>query len=192
MKRTEWLMRLENELDRMKVSNPKEIFADYEEHFTIGASQGKTEEEIATKLGDPQAAARAHQAETLVTKAAGGEKGPQVKNVFNATMRVLMLTPFNFFMLIGPFLAVAIFLFSGWMVCVAFAGVSAALIGVSFLSLPFLVSYFAAVGAVIFAALAFCGITILSVLTMILITQWILTLFVSYMRWNVDFVLQKQ
>jgi uncharacterized membrane protein len=195
MKRTEWLIKLEQELTRLGVIGPREVVADYEEHFSIGASQGKSEEDIAAKLGDPAAIARAHHAENLVTKvtapAGSPNATPEMADILRATFRLLLLTPFNFIMLICPFLIIATFLFTGWLLSAVFSAVSVVLLVVAALCFPFLLVNFWSAGAVLFGALGFVCMTGITLMTMYVATKWIINLFVSYLRWNVNFVLEK-
>lgn len=192
MRRTEWLIQFEQELTRLRVPSPREIVADYEEHFANAMGGGKPEDEVAAKLGDPVAAARAHQAESLLTKAVQDPaRGPDPATVLRATFRLLVLTPFNFIMLIGPFLLAAVFLVVGWSLCLAVGAVCIAAFTVTFATLPFLFINFWGPFAAAFGSFALVGCTLFGVLTMVLISQTVLKLFVSYMRWNVDFVLEK-
>ncbi|MBX2987581.1 MAG: DUF1700 domain-containing protein [Bdellovibrionaceae bacterium] len=192
MTRTEWLIKLERELTRLGVPAPREIVADYEEHFAIAAGAGKKEEETAAKLGDPVSVARAHQAERLVSQVATPGEAPKMRDVASATWRLLVLTPFNFFMLIGPFLLLAICLFTGWMLCLTFGGVSLAILTLAATSVPLLAVNFWGTGALILAALGFVSLTVFGIMTMLLISKGALSFFVSYLKWNVDFVLAKK
>jgi uncharacterized membrane protein len=54
----EYLMRLEKSLKHMSVAEKKDILQDYREHFEIGKSSGKTEEQIAKALGEPEQLAK--------------------------------------------------------------------------------------------------------------------------------------
>ena len=192
MKRTEWLITLEQELTRLGVARAKEILADYEEHFAAAVDAGKAEEDVAAKLGDPKAAARAHMAEGLVTQVTGHEfKAGDMPSILRATLRLLVLTPFTFLMLVGPFAIVALFLVIGWAITMMFGGFSiGAIIGGMF-AFPFMLVSFWGAGAIFFGAAAFVGLTALIAMTMWVLTKWTLTLFVSYLRWNIDFVLEK-
>lgn len=190
MSKREWLQKLENEMSRIGVFHFREITRDYEEHFNVGVSQGKTETEIAAKLGDPLAVARAHHAETLVTKVQSSS-GTGLMGALSAALRLLILTPFNFFMLIGPFLITIAFLVTGWVTCLVSGAVSVAAVVVTIVALSFLFMNFWGTGAFIFGSLGFIGATILGLMLMWLITRWIVDLFISYLKWNVNFVLEK-
>ena len=201
MKRTEWLIKLEQELIRLKVPQPREIVADYEEHFAAAMEARKSEEDTAAKLGDPKTVAGAHSAEYLMAgasptvplpPAAAIPFKPDLGNMLRASLRLLVLTPFNFLMLVGPFLIFCLFLIVGWTIAGAMTGASAGAILLGVISLPFMVLNFWLVSGLFFGAMAFIGFTVLTVMTMSLLTKWILQIFASYLRWNVDFVLEKR
>lgn len=192
MRRTEWLIELERELTRLEVVGRSEILRDYEEHFSAAMDAGKAEEDVSAKLGDPKAVARAHQAESLVTQARRPDGKPaDMSSILKATFRLLLLTPFTFLMLAGPFAIVSLLLLVGWSVTLACGGASIAAVAVGLFALPFLLVSFWGAGAFLFGAVAVIGFTALVAMTMWILTKWTLQLFISYMRWNVDFVLEK-
>jgi hypothetical protein len=53
MTKTEFLVALQEELDRLRVPDAQEILDEYEEHFQCKIADGYTEEEIAARLGNP-------------------------------------------------------------------------------------------------------------------------------------------
>jgi len=53
MTREEYLATLKSALRSLPETDVADIAQDFEEHFTIGLSQGKTEHEISAELGDP-------------------------------------------------------------------------------------------------------------------------------------------
>lgn len=65
MNRSEFLSSLKDELRRIPQVDRNEILYDYEEHFSIGLEQGKTEEEISMDLGDPRTIARQFNADII-------------------------------------------------------------------------------------------------------------------------------
>lgn len=191
MNRRTWIDQLHENLRKEGLHDTAEILADYEEHFNAGLASGKTEEEVATKLGEPALVARAHQAEALVTRSPVTGRDPDMGAVMRATLRMLVLTPFNFLMLIGPFLIFAVFLLTGWTLVATFAAMSvAALVGVV-LSVPLLFMNFWIGGTTFFGSLGFISMTVFGTLTMYLITRWVISVFVSYLQWNVNFVIGK-
>lgn len=194
MKRSEWLVKLEQEMSRLGVPNGREIVADYEEHFSVAMEAGKSEEEVCEKLGDPLTVAKAHQLEKLVTVSmpAGSPNGTMdMSGILRAALRVLILTPLNFFLMIGPFVVIATLLVTGWIVAVVFGLLSLAASVLALIGVPFLVVNFWSAGALVFGSLAFIGFTVIGVMTMWVLTKVLMTFFVSYLRWNVNFVLEK-
>lgn len=73
----EFLMRLARSLKHMSAEEKQDILADYREHFEIGKESGKSEEQIAKALGEPEqlakmfsamgAAGRAHESRGVRT-----------------------------------------------------------------------------------------------------------------------------
>lgn len=57
-------------LKHMRTEEKQEILQDFREHFEVGLSSGKTEEEIAVELGDPRQLARMYSAESAADRAA--------------------------------------------------------------------------------------------------------------------------
>lgn len=191
MNRLEWMRNLREELDAAGVPKSSEIVADYEEHFAVAAERGEHEQNVILRLGPPAAVARAHHAEAMITKVEAGSEW-DFSNALGAALRLLVLTPFNFFMLIGPFLILCILLVVGWMLCLVGGALSVGAIALALFSLPFLIFSFWGTGAVFFGALAFVGLTVLSVLAMFWISKALVRVFVSYLRWNIDFVIDRK
>lgn len=191
MNRMEWMRTLRAELDAAGLPKPAEIVADYEEHFAVAAERGENEQNVILRLGPPGAVARAHLAEALVTKVEAGSEW-DFSNAMGAALRLLVLTPFNFFMLIGPFLILCVLLITGWMLCLLGGVLSVAAIAIALFALPFLIFSFWGTGAVFFGAMAFIGLTVLSVLSMFWISKGLFRVFVSYLRWNIDFVIDRK
>ena len=53
MKKTEFLERLGQELEKRNVADPADIVEEYEQHFAMKMADGYAEEEIAARLGSP-------------------------------------------------------------------------------------------------------------------------------------------
>ena len=53
MKKTEFLSKLSQELERRNVADAADILEEYEQHFDLKLADGYVEEEIAARLGDP-------------------------------------------------------------------------------------------------------------------------------------------
>lgn len=54
MNKKEYLAKLRMYLQGLPISELEDIISDYDEHFNIGISKGKSEEEISRELGDPK------------------------------------------------------------------------------------------------------------------------------------------
>ena len=57
MTKTEFLQQLYNLLGVLPADERDDIIADFEEHFSAGTSEGKSEEQICSELGDPKSCA---------------------------------------------------------------------------------------------------------------------------------------
>ncbi len=57
MRKIDFMQTLERALTPLAVEERRDILADFEEHFASGQALGKSEEEVARELGDPQALA---------------------------------------------------------------------------------------------------------------------------------------
>lgn len=111
MNKATYLSTLESYLQRISEAEKKDIMQDFEEHFTIGLMEGKSEEEIAAALGSPQLIAKEllanYHLEQATTKTSTG-------NMFRAVWATIGLSFFNLIVVLGPFLALASIIFSGW------------------------------------------------------------------------------
>lgn len=84
MKKTEYLDRLKNGLEKNDVPDAEEIVSEYEQHFAFKLADGFSEEEIAAKLGAPEEIAAQFQG---TEKARGKKTG--VKAVLIAGLTLL-------------------------------------------------------------------------------------------------------
>lgn len=57
MNKQAYMQRLDGALARLKPEDRREILSDFDEHFANGIAGGKTEEEVARELGEPEALA---------------------------------------------------------------------------------------------------------------------------------------
>lgn len=117
MNKNEFLLELERSLAKLPDDERADVLRDFEEHFTFGIEEGKSEEEISRSLGTPQQIAKEllasyhiEQVETKVT----------AKNLLRAIWAVISLGFFNVVIVLGPFIGLVSLLFSGWVVSVSF------------------------------------------------------------------------
>jgi uncharacterized membrane protein len=84
-----------------------DILADYAEHFSIGKSEGRSEEELCRSLGSPDDVAKEIRATYLVKKA---EQARSPENIWHAVMATLGLGLFNLAFVLIPFILLIVFL----------------------------------------------------------------------------------
>lgn len=60
MTKTEFLQQLYNNLSPLSDGERKEIIQDFEEHFSVGLENGKTQEQICSELGSPESCAASY------------------------------------------------------------------------------------------------------------------------------------
>ena len=77
-----------------------DILSDYAEHFSIGKSEGRSEEELCRALGTPDDVAREIRASYLVKRA---EQSCGARNIWSAVMATLGLGLFNLAVVLIPF-----------------------------------------------------------------------------------------
>lgn len=95
MRKTEFLKQMHLFLRGMPEDEISDILYDYEEHFSAGISDGRSEEEIAESLGDPKSIAKQLRAEYMLKVA---KASPNLRNMSNAVLATIGL---SFFRVIG-------------------------------------------------------------------------------------------
>jgi len=100
MKKELFIKNLRSELTGIEIQEADEIVADYEEYFSAGIENGRSEEEIARSLGDPRVLAKQLRAESKVKRA---EKNVSVSNILRAVLATAGLGLFNLIFISGPF-----------------------------------------------------------------------------------------
>src|SRR5690625_1318210 len=117
MNEKQFLQQLKTALDKLPEAEREDILMDFEEHFSIGKEEGKTEEEIASALGSPQQIARELAAAYYLDQA---EHTSSIGNVFRAAWATIGLGFFNLIIVLGPFIALVALVFSGWVAAAGF------------------------------------------------------------------------
>ncbi|MDM5428712.1 HAAS signaling domain-containing protein [Bacillus mycoides] len=179
MTKDKFLQQLNVSLKRLSEKERADILKDYEEHFTFGLEEGKTEEEITASLGSPAQIAKellaGYHIEKVTASATTG-------NVFRAIWAVIGLGFFNLVIVLGPAIAVAALIFSGWT------------LGISFLCSPLLVIVDTIVHPNtfllfnLFVSLALCGLGYFIVIAMLSLTKLAKNGFVRYLKFNIALV----
>jgi len=108
MQKDEFIRRLDASLSSLPQDDRNDIIADYQEHFSIGALNRRTEEEIAVALGDPVNLGREYTALALVKKA---EESPSARGMGMAILSTLGLGILSLVVVLLPSLLLMVFLF---------------------------------------------------------------------------------
>ncbi|MBE7122878.1 HAAS signaling domain-containing protein [Bacillus cereus] len=100
MNKSEFLKQLSSSLRNMPNLEKKDIISEYETHFISGKQDGKSEEEISKKLGNPKTIAK----ELNVTYAiSNADNKRSLKNIITALFSVMSLSFLNFIFIIIAF-----------------------------------------------------------------------------------------
>lgn len=112
--------RLEGTLQKDELDD---IISDYAEHFSIGRTNGRTEEELWRSLGSPDDIAREIKAIHLVKKA---ESVRSARNIVHAVVASLGLGLFNLVFVLVPFIILVVLLCVIFLVgaAIAFGGLA--------------------------------------------------------------------
>lgn len=193
MTREEYIAALRNELGVLSESEVSDICADFEEHFSIGLSQGKTEHEISAELGDPISVADTYLSDNI-EMASGYKATPKshaaitqkvtqsgtqaVKAPVDLTGPRLFVVLFNVLFMVWVAFSIYGAILSFWAVTVGmFIGVIA--IFVSLAVVPA-----GAVAGVVLAALALLSFTVCSAVVNFFITKFAIIGTNEYIKWN--------
>ncbi|NIA59356.1 DUF1700 domain-containing protein [Bacillus pacificus] len=93
MNKSEFLEQLSSSLRNMPNEEKKDIVLEYETHFISGKQDGKCEEEIARKLGNPKTIAKELNVSYAISNA---DKKRSFKNMITALFSVMSLSVLNF------------------------------------------------------------------------------------------------
>ncbi|MBM7632945.1 HAAS signaling domain-containing protein [Geomicrobium sediminis] len=105
MRKTDYMASLESKLANLPKEERLEFIADYEEHFTIGLTNGRTEDEIAESLGKPEKVAKEIVAQYNLEVA---HNHPSMKTILRASFAAISLSMFNLIFVLGPFVAIMV------------------------------------------------------------------------------------
>jgi uncharacterized membrane protein len=117
MNRDEFMQTLTQGLQGIPEDEINDILYDYEEHFEVGLSKGKTEEEIARELGDPKSIAKSYKVSSKISEA---ENNPSPKNLFKAILAAMALGFFNLVIVLGPFILIVGLLIGLYAISISF------------------------------------------------------------------------
>ena len=186
MTKKQFLAELAKALKRLPEEERQDILRDFEEHFELGLSEGKSEEEICQALGSPHQIGKellvTYQIDKVEHQANAGNMIGAAGTILGAIWAAVGLSFFNFVILLGPFIALVAILVGGWIVGISFL-ISPLLVLVNAVFVPgsFLL-------ARLFRSLVLAGVGLLIVLGMLYATRLVVNGFIRYLRFNVKLV----
>ena len=194
MNRERFLFELKRSLGRMEESEKREILSDYEEHFRMGLSEGKSEEQIADLLGNPRILGKSYAIDSLLEEPKEGG-GVTAASVVRAVFASISLTFFNVIVVLGPFLGLVGVMIGLWATAVALplSGIAivlapvAALIVPSFFSLSTMSPAF-----LVFAGIGIAAVGVLAVIGMWKLSRLFVRVVAAYVKFNLRIVTRKR
>lgn len=194
MNKNEFLTKLSNLLSDLPSDERREILFDYEEHFSIGLEEGKTEDDIIAGLGNPNSIAKQYKANYIVTQA---EVNPSPSNILKAVFATIVLGFFNLVFVLGPFLGfvgVLIGLFAA-SIGIIIAGIS--IFGVTalgpalgplsaYVTLP--VGMISNTGATLFFSIGLTSLGLLFIIGNCYLARWLYIVTIKYLKLNLRII----
>lgn len=187
LNRREFIEILRSGLKGLPENEIMDILYDYEEHFEIGLSKGKTEEEIAKELGNPKIIAKSYKTNSKISEA---ENNPSPKNLLRAIVSATALGFFNLVIVLGPFLLIVGLLIGLYGISIAFiiGGISSFFGTIAAPFFPYSISI--TVHPIISISFGI-GLTALGFLIGIgcfYLTKLLYQGAIKYLRWNLDII----
>lgn len=189
MNRKEFIDRLRVNLQGLPMSEIQDILSDYEEHFDIGLSKGKSEEEIARELGDTRDIASNYRTsyksnyndEIINTNTTNSNDNSR------KFLMILLVGFFNLIIVFGPFMAVLGVLMSIYGIGLSFIiGGIALLFGLPFSFINFIPSPHILTSLSFGIGLGALG--FLGIILAVYLTKSIYQLTVKYIKWNIEII----
>jgi len=191
MNKNEFIKKLKHGLSGLPEDEVVDIVSDYEDHFIAGASEGRTESEIASGLGDPNQIARQMTASNIIKKA---EKNISFVNISRAIFATAGLGFINLVFVIWPYLAIVGFILGLLATGIGIISVGVVTVMISIFSLfnPDLVGHYVNLGLYPAAGL-FMGISastfgLLFIIGWGYLVKWFYILTVKYLKLNVKII----
>lgn len=187
MNREDYLRELVTSMKGLPEEEKKEIAADYDEHFRVGVSSGKSEADIAQELGNPRAIGRSIRIDSMLDDSGSRDTSAVVRAVFAA----MSLGFFNVVLVVGPFFALVAVVVSLWAVAAAI-GLSGIGLVLGVAALPIFPGQLTTWGFnpafVLFAGIGFAAVGLLAGIGMYHLTKWVAMIIAKYVRINARIV----
>lgn len=173
--------------DTLSPEEMNDIISDYTEHFRIGKTEGRSEEDLLRSLGSPEDIAREIRATHLVKKA---EDVRSCRNILHAVLATLGLGLFNLVFVLIPFIILVLLLLVIFVVGVAFivcgpvAGIFALL---QLAGLPAFAIWLSPAAGIFFSI----GITTFGLLLVIgdyYLARFFYHIGIRYLKWNIGVI----
>lgn len=187
MNRKEYLDKLRICLQGLPMDEIEDILSDYKEHFEIGISKGKSEEEISKELGDPREVANNYR----TTYKPNYNRNSYSTNDSNDNTRKLLITLmlifFNLVVAFVPFMTVVALLVAAYGVAISF------IIGGFVILFGFPITIFTPIPTPhiltsISFGIGFMTLGVLGIILSIYLTKGLYKLVVKYIQWNVEVI----
>lgn len=187
MNRDEYLDLLKLYLKDLPSDEIDDILLDYEEHFRIGISKGKSEEEISKELGSPKDIAQNYQGVSLEVNSSQIPYNESPKDNSRKFLIGLLLIFFNLIIVLGPFMAGVGILITFYLTAFTFVVGGAALI-LGFPVMLFLPSTQLHFLTTISIGIGLIGLGILVIILLLNLTKLLFKLLIRYFNWNIDLI----
>ncbi len=188
MSRNEFLSILEHSLGSMSQEDKNDVLYDYKEHFNSGMSEGKTEEEICSALGDPKAIARQYRVEHIVRQA---DQNRTAGNIVRAVFAALSLGFLNLVFIL-PVFAGLIGVLIGLYAAAAGIAVSGAVLFFATLLQPFFTEWVSLPdineGILIFTSFGLAGLGTLFIIGDVYLTKFFYIITMKYIKANMRII----
>lgn len=183
MNKASFIESLRRELRFLPKEEINDIIYDYEEHFQIGISKGKTEEEICRELGNPKNIAKSYRATYKIDLA---EKNPSTRNLFTAIIAAISLGFFNLLFVLGPFLGLIGVLFGIYAIGFGFIAAGGEVLW-HVLTFQFQYHNLHPITQVSFG-IGFVSLGLLILIGCFYLTKYLYGLTIRYLRWNIKMI----
>lgn len=187
MKKDDYLRELRRSLQGTAEEEKSEIVSDYEEHFRVGLSRGKSEEEIARSLGSPRTIGRSYRIDSML----GDGVHATVAEVLRAVFATTSLGFFNIVIVLGPFVALVGVMVSLW-AAAASIGLSGLALVLGVIAQPIFPAYVSTGGihpiVLVFGGIGLAALGVVAVIGMVSLSRVVVRMVGSYVRLNVRIV----
>ncbi len=187
LNKNQYLKELRTELKQLPKEDFEPIMEDFEEHFKIGLTRGRSEKEIIESLGNPKTIAKHVKADLLVKQV---EEKTSFINFLRALYAIIGLGVFNLVFVIGILSGLLVLLFGFFLAAgaIVFAGIAS-------IVAPFLAPYVdnISLGGIHPIVIFFVGIGLTSFGLLFFIAdgyiaKWFYKIIIKYLKTNIKII----